>query len=74
VSGKVIKIAIIGDENVSDSKAYLQKAIDRYSSALSTFQTGVNIKVLEIVKGVICPTFSDFDSRNACNDEIIRSI
>ena len=52
MSGKTIKTFVIGDEKISDSKAYLQKAIENYTRALSTFNTGLTLKCSRIVKGV----------------------
>lgn len=50
-SGKVFKDFFIGDEKLNDSSAYLKTAVDNYNMALSVFQTGAILKVLEVVKG-----------------------
>ena len=44
---------MIGDEKISDARGCLQKAIENYMRTLSTFHVGVNIKVLEVLKGII---------------------
>jgi hypothetical protein len=73
ISGKVIKTIVIGDENISDSMTYLQKAIEDYTRALSTFNTGINIKVLEVVKGVTLFFCANLHSRIDCVHEISQS-
>jgi hypothetical protein len=47
--GKFVKTVLVGDEKISNSEGHLQKAIDNYTITLSTFHTGVTIKVLEVV-------------------------
>jgi hypothetical protein len=51
--GKVIKTFFLGDVEITDSKAYLDKCVESYRSALNTI-VGVRmiIKVWEIVKGM----------------------
>ena len=56
-AGKVIKIFLIGDEEISDSEAHLQKAIENYTRTLSTIHARVSIKVLDIVEGTISGRF-----------------
>lgn len=51
ISGKIVKTFLVGDEKISDSKVYLQNAIENYTRALNTFHIGVSINVLEVVKG-----------------------
>lgn len=52
-TGKFVKTFFVGDEKISDSEAHLQKAIDDYTRTLSTFHTGVTVKVLEVVNGML---------------------
>jgi hypothetical protein len=51
-AGKIIKTFFLGDDKITDSKAYLEKSVDNYTRALSNI-VGVRmiIKVWEIVKG-----------------------
>jgi hypothetical protein len=51
--GKVVKTLFLGDEQIIDSKAYLDNCIENYSRALNDI-VGIRmiIKVWEMVKGM----------------------
>jgi hypothetical protein len=67
-TGKFVKTVLVGDEKISNSEGHLQKAIDNYTIALSTFHTGVTIKVLEVVNSTLCLLLriTNFPCSNCC--------
>lgn len=62
--GNVLKVLFVGDEDINDSKTYLERCVQTYSMALSNIiLIRTHIKVSDILKGshlMICMVVDNF--------------
>ena len=53
ITGRVVKTFFLGDDEISDSKAYLAICVESYHRTLSGVGVRMIIEVREIVKGIL---------------------